>query len=88
MRILPIRPNPRESYQNRVINLCNLLKDEEGTTYRVGVFRLLGISAKAFTRSGHSRFRQHREARYFLREHPADIRVLNIYFHNFHYPLW
>lgn len=78
LQILPIRPNSREPYQNQVINLCNLLKDEDGRVYRIGVFRLLTISARAFGKSGWSRFRQHPHAKYFLREHPADIRALQI----------
>lgn len=78
MRILPIRPNPRRSYQNKVEDLCKLLKDEEGKEYRVSVFRLLGISANTFTKLHLTHFRQCREARLFLREYPADPRALQI----------
>lgn len=78
MRIRPIRPNPRRLYQNKVENLCKLLKDEEGKEYRVSVFRLLGISANTFSKSRLTHFRQHREARLFLREHQLDIRALQI----------
>lgn len=78
MRILAIRPNPRELYQKQVASLCNLLKDKEGRDYRVSVFRLLTISAKNFVNSGCSRFRQHPRARHFLHEYPADTRALEI----------
>jgi hypothetical protein len=54
------------------------LKDDEGRAYRVWVFRLLAITGRLYSRTGHRQFRLHREAQLFLREHPADTKALSI----------
>lgn len=78
MQIVPLRPNPRQRYQDSVNRLCSLLRDGEGAAYRVDVFRLLAIKGHQHSRSGITQFRRRREARLFLRDHPADTRALSI----------
>lgn len=81
-QIIPIRPNPRKQYHDQVEELCRLLKDSDGMRYRRGIFLLLGISAKqvlkTFQRTGTSKFRETTQAKLFLRNHPADIKALEI----------
>ena len=77
-QIIPILPNPREKYQKQVEDLCKLLIDEDGKYYRVPVFLLLSVSGKHFQRTGLREFREYRKAKLFLRDHPADVRALNI----------
>jgi hypothetical protein len=76
--ITPILPNPREKYQKQVESLCKLLIDEDGKYYRVPVFLLLTTTRKRFQRMRARRFSQCHSAKVFLRDHPADIRALNI----------
>ncbi len=76
--LVPIRPNPREAYQRRVERLCNLLKDEEGSSYRVPDFQLLTIPGTLFCRKGFTKFRQHPQAKLFLNQHSAHVRALEI----------
>ena len=81
-QIIPIRPNPRKRYHDQVEDLCILLKDRDGMRYRRGVFLLLGISAKqalkTFQKRGARKFREHPEAKQFLRRNPADLKAQEI----------
>lgn len=80
-RIIPVRPNRREVYQQQVLQLCHLLKDDEGRRYRFHVFRLLGIPAvamKGLRIRGLGKFREHPQAKLFLRYYPADLKALEI----------
>jgi len=76
--LIPVRPNPREDYQKRVEKLCNLLKDEDGSTYRVDVFTLLTISGTTFSKKPFIKFRKHPQAEWFLSVYHSDVRALEI----------
>jgi len=77
--LIPIRPNPREQYQNQVEALCQLLKDEKGSIYRVPVFTsLLTIPGSSFKRRGYKRFRDHPQAKRFLRLYRLDTMAQTI----------
>jgi len=80
--IIPVRPNGREQYQNRVSALCALLIDDTGKRYRTRVFRLLTLSGNQASRllksTANMVFRDHPYARSFLRDYPADVRAQEI----------
>jgi hypothetical protein len=76
--VKPVRPNDREPYQKRVETLCNLLKDEEGGVYRSLVFMLLTIHGHSFKKTPFKQFREHPQAKLFLKNYPANIRALQI----------
>lgn len=78
MEIIAIRPNNREGYQDRVKNLCELLKDKDNKFYRFGVFLLLSMPAKALKRRRSRKIRDCLPAKYFLDAHPADVKAIQL----------
>ena len=76
--IVRVRPNDRTKYQKRVDKLCTLLKDDTGRPYRLHVFILLTISGELFKRTLSNNFRDHPQARLFIKLYPASIRVRDI----------
>jgi hypothetical protein len=81
-QIIPIRPNPRQNYQDKVKTLCILLLGDDSKKFRYGVFRLLGIPAtlatKTLQKNGSAKFREHPQAKLFLHDHPADVTAIKI----------
>jgi len=77
-QIDPVRPNPREPFQQQVRTLCQKLKDENGRKYRASVFKLLTITGNQFLKRGYGRFREHPESKLFLKQFGLDVRGLEI----------
>lgn len=70
--LISVCPNDREPYQKRVEKLCNLLKDSKGSVFRVPVFILLTISGISFSNQSFTKFRDHPQAKWFMKLHRLD----------------